>query len=126
MKILRWIAVLPAALIGSILVYAIAKLIGNLFSPVDAVGLTWYFYEFGYNLVSGAMFVVIGSFVAPEYNKTTSIVLATIGVCVCVLSLVIQLFYIGEFDIKVIIGGVASAIGCISGSIQIHEDRDAK
>jgi hypothetical protein len=121
MKILRWVAVLPAAIIGSLIVYMIAKFIGRWFSPVDGVGIIGLIFEIGYSFILGAMFVIVGSLVAPEYRKTTSVVLATLGVVIGIAAICTQIFYLGSFDWFVILGSAATAAGCIGGAVNIHD-----
>ena len=126
MKILRWIAVLPAAIIGSALIYVIARFFGRLFDPLEGYGLMGILYEAIYSGLLGAAFVSIGSIIAPDYNKTTSVVLATIGVIFCIVSMCIQLFVIKEVDWQIIVSCIAVAIGCIGGASYVHEDKDMK
>lgn len=121
MKIIRWILLLPAAVVGAGIIAAIARLIGNWFSPVDSFGIMGLLYEFGYSVMLGAMFVLIGVTVAPDYKKITSIVLTTLGVAFCIVSLLIQLFVIQVVDWQIIISCIAVAIGCIVGAYETDD-----
>jgi len=123
MKILRWIAVLPAAVVGGGLASIIVRFVDKMFNPVLGYKMFSLIDELIYNVVMGAVFVLAGSFVAPEYHKTTSVVLATICTVICIASLCIQLFYIGIADWKIILACIGAAAGSIIGSVQVHDDK---
>lgn len=89
-KILRWIAVLPAAIAGSVLGYAAVKLLSMLLNGrthyligdgmLSGGALSWQsLVSFIFaNAVFGFVFVYAGVYTAPAYKKITSIVLTVV------------------------------------------------
>ena len=80
--VLRWLAFLPAAVIGSLLVHVIAVVLNNIgaamagFDPegiIHTVGVTWIA-----NAVFGAAFVYIASYVAPSHEEAVAGVTAVL------------------------------------------------
>lgn len=89
-KILRWIAVLPAAIAGSLLGYVAVKLLSMLLNGharylvgdgmLSGGALSWQsLVSFIFaNAVFGFVFVYAGVYAAPAYKKITSIVLTVV------------------------------------------------
>lgn len=89
-KILRWIAVLPAAIAGSLLGYAAVQLLSMLLNGrtryligdgmLSGGALSWQsLVSFIFaNAVFGFVFVYAGVYTAPAYKKITSIVLTVV------------------------------------------------
>lgn len=88
--ILRWIAVLPAAVLGA--------LVGNLIGLATGNGYSWYtgrgvdgitevILIIVTNALVGVGFVAAGWFTAPKCKKVVKIILATIVGCVCAFSI---------------------------------------
>jgi len=75
-QIVRWICVLPGAIIGSAAAQAIAKIL-NYLQMGDST-LSRFFIEAMSGFVMGATFIYIGSSIAPTHKKQTAIVMLTI------------------------------------------------
>ena len=79
--ILRWIAVIPASVVASLLVYALIRLGDALFT------MTWHLYgyqDFFLDAIAhgafGFTFVFAGAYVAPKFKSKVAIVLGVIAV----------------------------------------------
>lgn len=117
--ILRWIAVLPASVIGSVA----ANLIGSLYALINSGGYSWYTGSNAIGIVeiilfalqnalTGAAFVGAGWYVAPSHKKAVRTVLATVVTCICILSVALVITAnTGTWDIYI------SAIAAIAGAI---------
>lgn len=117
--ILRWIAVLPASVIGSM----VAHLIGSLYSLINSGGYSWYTGSNAIGVVevilfafqcalTGATFVAAGWYVAPSHKKAVRTVLATVVACICILSVALAIITNTDtWDIYI------SAIATIAGAI---------
>jgi hypothetical protein len=117
--ILRWIAVLPASVIGSMA----AHLIGSLYSLINSGGYSWYTGSNAIGVVevilfafqcalTGATFVAAGWYVAPSHKKAVRTVLATVVACICILSVALAIITNTDtWDIYI------SAIATIAGAI---------
>jgi len=78
---LRWIAVIPASVVASLLVYALIRLGDALFT------MTWHLYgyqDFFLDAIAhgafGFTFVFAGAYVAPKFKSKVAIVLGVIAV----------------------------------------------
>lgn len=123
--ILRWIAVLPAAVLGAI--------VGNLIGLMNSGGYSWYtggeisgltgfvFFVLQ-NLFVGAGFVAAGWYVAPRGKRTVAIVLATLAVCVCALS--IFLAVVNDLaDWKLYLSAAVTVGGAIGAAVNLDEEK---
>jgi hypothetical protein len=82
-NVFRWIAVLPASIVGTFIGYALIIFNGsivrgyngestNVFSITDIIMFVLA------NVISGAAFVYVGTYTAPDYKKTTAILLTVL------------------------------------------------
>ena len=78
--VLLWISVLPGALLGSTIVFCIAKSFIWFFSPYDGEETWLYilFNQFLLNVACGYSLVCCGAFIAPSRKITVAIVLASL------------------------------------------------
>lgn len=134
-KILKWIGILPIAIISYILGYLLFYFLGiisfkwGLFflpnSILDAINTIWtYIATAG---ISAGVAVYLGSVVAPSGKRIVSVVLATI---LCSLLIISVMIYIQKYEtISMalgIAGCIASFIGAIIGSVCIFSNYDSK
>ena len=116
---LRWVAVLPTSILGSILAY----LIGGLYMYINSGGYSWYTGSNVTGIVeislfalqngfTGAAFVATGWYVAPNYKKVVRIVLATVVSCICILSIPLSIiFNVDEWHMYLSV--IATTVGAI-------------
>lgn len=94
---LRWIAVLPASILGSVLAYMIWVLF-NRFTGNYLLGRTFFSYlddivNSGVSgFLAGGGFVIAGYFVAPSHKKETTLVLTVLLSIGCVISTAASFF----------------------------------
>jgi len=117
--IFRWIAVLPASILGMILAYGLWRIIHNAtaarYIDIDS-WLNIVFADVMSNLISGAAFVYIGSKVSPSYQKIVAIVLASLILVMSGTSLFIINFMTKEYlsNIGIISMNIGSIVCCVS------------
>jgi len=70
-KYVRWVSVLPGALIGSLVAQALSKLV-NYWQMGDGT-LTRFFIEVSSGALFGGAFVALGVLIAPSHKKETAI-----------------------------------------------------
>lgn len=80
---LRWIAILPTALIAALVAYFVIKTANFIFSGMQGVDTGSYLFRAAVDLMSstamGAGFVYAGTWVSPDHKKPVAYVLAAIG-----------------------------------------------
>lgn len=91
-NIIRWIAVLPAALLAQILCY-----VGNILILNHVIGGFIYqcpdiASEAVATIMSSMLFIYTGTLVAPSHRNTTALVLMTIQIIICSGGIVFNLF----------------------------------
>jgi len=124
MVVLRWVAVLPAALLAACLAYALIKLLNGGFAAFDPqYSSSFYFIllEIGCNYVNGFAFVFVGVYVAPSHKKQVALALAVIGILIVGSSLIIQL-QDGQWRLVEILSRLACGAGLITCLWQYFED----
>lgn len=126
---LRWITVPFAAILGSFIVYAAARLLVgvNLLGLMTYTGegvrvfsLTSILTELFVQATSGYGFVLFGTYAAPSNKKIVSIILATIFCCFIAVSLYLILINNSSFWQVVCI--IAGAIGAIFASFSTKDE----
>jgi hypothetical protein len=118
--VLKWIGVLPIAIISWIIVYGIINLMYRILSPVE-------FTQWAITIMasggSGCAFVFAGSWIAPKGKKVVSIVLATVMGIFALTSLVLSFCGYGDNSIIIsVISAVATIVGCVIACVQVHEE----
>ena len=97
-KTLRWIAVLPASLLASVL----AHIIGGLYILINSGGYSWYtgcntmgIVEVSLfimqNILTGAAFVATAWYIAPNHKNTVKTVFATLVSMLCIISITLAI-----------------------------------
>ena len=125
--ILRWIAVLPASVIGSMA----AHLIGSLYSLINSGGYAWYTESNTIGVVevilfalqcalTGAAFVAAGWYVAPSHKKAVKTVLATIVACICIFSISLSIIFNTD-EWHTYLSAVATFVGAIYAAYNLEE-----
>lgn len=117
--VLKWIGVLPVAVIAWLVAYWVFNLMYNIFSPVEVSKWAITLMSSG---GSGTAFVLAGSMLAPKGKKVVSIVLATIMVIFALVSLYLAFRGYGNDSVISIIACVATIVGSIYASISIHKE----
>lgn len=119
---LRWVLVLPAALIGSVLGQWIVTAISLNGFRITGIGrdsiITILYKEAISHGFWGYFFICAGTLTAPNYKKKTSVFLCGIGAAFAIIffltaqeiPLTWRLYFIAFFT-----------IGCLSGAIHMHE-----
>lgn len=126
-KVLRWIAVLPAAVvaaaIGSVLAILFNMLLEYVYSLVGTSN-SWWLQVLRYvisDTIFGAAFVWGGVFVAPAYKKITAVaLLVLLGILIGIL---IALSLVTGSWIEVSIGAILALVG---GGIICYQTSDKK
>ena len=116
-KAVRWILVMPVSIAAYFIGY-------KLFMWANAIAGMYFMAQFmsifgcGF---SAACFVMSGSYTAPYYKNVVSIVLATVGSMVSIYAIAMAL---NSNDVVwwELLQYVANVIGCIVGSIYMHEE----
>lgn len=120
-KVLRWIGVLPIAIIAWFVTSLVLGLLYRLFNPVEMA--EWAITT----MVSGGggfSFVYAGALTAPKGNRIVSIVLATIMTVITIISLVFALCGYGERSIiHSVLSCLSTITGCVFASIHIYEKK---
>jgi len=117
-EILRWMAVLPAAILGGLAAHLVA-IIGNspgctrgMVNPDESV-LDKFFVVLMSNALMGAVTVVAGAKTAPRHRRIVAVVLAVAFIFVCGMTFTVALqrqFSPWDF-MAIIVGAVAAATG---------------
>jgi len=125
--VLRWIAVLFAAVLGSLIAYIIAALwigINNvgyeLYTGATTLSLTKIILGIAAQAIAGAASVYCGALTAPSNRKTCSVVIATI-ICIIALSSIFIYNLMHGFSFLQLIHCLASATGAIAVSYNFDE-----
>jgi hypothetical protein len=122
-KILRWIGVIPGAVLAFYGIYTLNKLSLYFFASPEST-FTKMIIEVIISGTSGCMAVVIGSLISPSYRKYTSILLMTILVIITIISFA-QYVKIGDY----LLGGIyciATLLGGTYGCYEIITNKDLK
>lgn len=139
--ILRWIAVPFVAVLGYLAAYYLIWLICYIngiganthtggFSITDALGFNWNNIIYTISLflrdgIGGYAFVSAGTYTAPANKKITSVILATIGVCIMFFSAYLSTLVHMDNTIAFWISIIATAIGCIAASINTFNNQNS-
>lgn len=126
--VLRWIAVLPASVIGSIL----AHLIGSLYTWINSGGYSWYtgsshtgIVEITLfavqNILTGAAFVAAGWYISPSHKNTVKTVLATLATTICIISIILAILT-NTAEWHVYLSAIATAGGAIYTAAKLTEN----
>lgn len=130
-KILRTIAVIPAAIIASFLAYTIIGLFFyinnagyNLYTGNEPEGITEWILTLFRDFSVGYAFVFIGCLTAPDYKKVWSIILASLLTIICIVSSILAI----EHDMEwiLVINIISTIIGAIAATYQIYEEEEDK
>lgn len=125
--VLRWIATPFAAVLGSILAYALVSLwIGfnnvgyEVYSGAQTMSITQIVLGIAAQAAAGAALVYCGAIVAPSHKKSCSIVFATLVCVMSVISIVLHnVMY--EFSFLQLIHCIATAAGAIGVACNIED-----
>lgn len=124
-NLLRWVAVLPGAIIACMLASVIMKLLDSYFQAYVYANSWWL--ELVNSGVSGYAFVYAGCYIAPKYKYIVSIVLSTIMGIICVAGIICTLYGYGDFSLLMqILISVAAMIGCIVASSNEHVEESLR
>lgn len=125
--ILRWIAVLPASIIGLFLGYAINAIIINYVLSVfikspDGPGIPGIIVTILSSGLSGFWYVVYGAYVAPSYKFITSLVLTVIMAIFSTISIMLNIMQGGTWITS--LGIIVTLIATLATCIALYIDRD--
>lgn len=119
-SVFRWIAVLPASITGMFIGYALSLLNGGMVRFVNGdipnvISITDIMMFIIANAISGCAFIYAGTYVAPNYKKATTIVLAVLYTVFGTISGILELGMtgIGKTFFGIIISIIAAVISCI-------------
>ena len=133
MKILRWIAVPFAALLGSFLVNAVGGIYewintsgASIYTGTENIGLASIIIKLLVSGVSGYVFVYAGSYVAPSSKRTVSVVLATVMAILCFISLCFMFGGLSSFSIFTLLEVLVTAGGSIYASYSMPSEEVQK
>lgn len=116
-KALKWIAVIPAALLGMFVGYLFSFIFSSIFNfgmaPAWIIKLTS-------NFVSGALFVLSGTFIAPSAKKIVSVVLCTLYIVIAIISAFFALYNKNENMLECIFYTICSIVGSIVSTWYIY------
>jgi len=120
---LKWLGVLPAAVISSILAFALGSLVGYLSTRMFVVGgdgrWIWASSRLIANILAGYVFVYVGTMIAPKYKLQTSVFLVGFVLVLATVGITLQLafhFASGLWNqAEVYIGSVLAFVGAIIG-----------
>lgn len=119
-NILRWIAVLPASILGAIIGNALAIINGNAARMINGdspntFSITDIIMFITANILSGGAFIFAGTLTAPNHRKTTSIVLTSLYLVFATISSIIEITVngISVTFLSIVISVIASVISCI-------------
>ena len=118
MKIVRWVLVLPAAIVAYFVGYKFFMWANNEFVGLSFLMRLMSIIGCGF---SAACFVGLGTITAPTYRKITSIVLATIGSMLSVWATFVMLSS-DDTDWWGVFQNVANVVGCIVGAFYVAEE----
>lgn len=109
---LRWIVLLPGALVGSWIAYAATKLVivfGAFFVGQSEGFFTIFYNEFLASFAMGAAFIYSGSYIAPKHKRYTAVTM--IGILLMLMgALVLASIWISEyFTLWAVFGHIAGA-----------------
>lgn len=116
-KWLRWIAVLPSAILGYLLVYGLLKLVVllSLWLNVNSKNAP-FLWEYTLPAIASGFgsyfFIYFGAWVAPSFKKTTSLILLIIMSLAMGISV---LALIKEFNIALLLEIIGNLIGIVVG-----------
>lgn len=120
-KTLKWIAVIPAALLGMFVGYLFSFIFSSIFNfgmaPAWIIKLTS-------NFVSGALFVLSGTFIAPSAKKIVSVVLCTLYIVIAIISAFLALYNKNERMLEWIFYTICSIVGSIVSTWYIYTNKD--
>ena len=123
-SILRWIALLPAAVVGALVAYNLSKwmqqamenfYVGSL--TIFGINVSRLFIELVASAFMGIAFVYIGAFVAPKYKRVVAIVFAVIMAIIALVSLYFAFFVNPTSNLQDNIMYVIANIAVIGGAI---------
>lgn len=117
-NILRWICILPAAILGYWAVFTINTIFGYALS--HSFAFVRYIVLFFIFQASGLAFVVAGAKTAPLHQEKVSIVLAAIMCLIMIGGLYVQFTVPEDYLFEDKVWNCAVMLGAISGSIYIH------
>ena len=138
LTILRWILVLPSAVIGPVVVVMLLKLLiafigvtgditGGLGPTIffeNEQGVLYLIFEYGF---TAALFVIIGTYTAPDYRKVVSVILGSFIYAYFVLQVVLVVLHhenlVSTFPI---VYGIAASIGASIAIWSVFEKPDAE
>lgn len=120
-KVLLWIAVPFAAIIGLFVGNALGKIIQYAclrYVLIEMDGFATCVSSIVGEATGGFCFVMAGATIAPSSGKTVSIILATINACLAISSIIYSLIT-RELTAMHIVNVMASALGAIYASINV-------
>lgn len=84
-ELLRWLAVLPAAVIGSYIVRFVVGIAGALAVKIGwlnpgSAGIAYYLFSFLYYVPKETAFVIAGTTMAPRFRRVTAFLLAAVAI----------------------------------------------
>lgn len=120
-KTLKWISIIPAALLGMFVGYLFSFIFSSIFNfgmaPAWIIKLTS-------NFVSGALFVLSGTFIAPSAKKIVSVVLCTLYIVIAIISTFFALYNKNENMLECIFYTVCSIVGSIVSTWYIYTNNE--
>lgn len=117
-NIIRWILVVPAALLAFGMVHFV-----NYWEVASLPGIIRDVIHSAVFVASGVAFVAGGALTAPFYHRIVSIVLASVLSTIMVIGLTVQFCHPEEYQIVDKVFNVSIIIGTIIGAITIYEEK---
>ena len=118
--VFRWIAVLPASIIGVFIGYVLAILNGGIARFVNGdtpnvISITDIIIFIMANALSGCAFVYAGTYTAPNYKRATAIVLTVLYAVFGTISGILELGMngVGKTFFGIVISFIAAVVSCV-------------
>lgn len=132
-QIFQWIAVLPGAIISSILAFIVGSFIGYYSARMFIYGgdgrWIWALARITSNILAGGVLVYVGHLIAPKYKRKTAFVLAALTLVFMTVNITLQLVLhvVDGFweQVEVYAGSVLTFVGAIIGyQVVVAEIKD--
>ena len=124
-KTLRWIGVIPAAILMCVICYAVAILNGGVVKWMDgesSISITDIIIFACSEYFSGYAFVLGGTYTAPNRRKIVSVTLTCIFASLVLLSLIVE--NMNGFSYKDTIANILSLAGAITACVRFNRGTD--
>lgn len=129
--VLKWIGLLPVAIISSMLAFALGSLIGYVSTRMFVFGgdgrWIWAISRLIASILAGYVFVCVGAMVAPKFKLQTSVFLTGLVLVLVTIGITLQLVLhtVSGFweQVEIYLGGVLAFAGAFSGHVSVKNEK---